>query len=512
MSVCVSRIGVGSRGVLNFGEESCYGVAVPPVKRIDFTSESIQNSIGALVSNSLNPNRAVTSVVRGTSDIGGDINYEQNTTGLGVFYRHALGTSITLPATDGGIRAQLANDASIGSSVLTLRNTVSATWPTAGRATIVARDSAGALVSDQFTWTGTTDGTSLTGVSGLGIACIEGDRLFLTDSTSYTSVYTHYFEANKTLPTSLTIEVGRDIAFFTYTGMKVNQLTETFTAQEFLTGTLSFIGRAEASGALTQSTIAAGDTTVTLKNNTFLLQDGTGLVGYRQRTAAGAMIGSLNYYLQIEGENDILYTGININTNGSAVIFGIPSSGTGSITRSHAANVPIVPQSTAAESTLTPPSTEPLTSFQAAIYMDNTFQEVLSASYTLNNNLFDGKFQLGDKFRAQLPEQRREVTGTVQVEFDDMVLYKKFTDSVFVELEIRTVDDGSYGQIGSTGVYRQKHLIFPKIKYTGTTPNIGGPDVIQVDMPFQSIYDSDDDEPELIMIIVNSVERDPYGV
>jgi len=512
-TTCTTRIATGSRAQVSFGEERCYGVAVPPTKRIDFVSESIANSIGALQSQVLEPNRAVKGLVRGTSDVGGDINFEQNSTGFGTLYKHALGNVITLLATDGGVRAQIAVDATANSTSLTLRaNNVSPSWPTAGYGTLVTRDSGNNLVSDVFRWTGKTDGTALTGVTSFGTAAIEGDRVFLTDSTTYTSVYTHYFEAGRTLPTGLTFEVGRDVVFFTYTGCKINQLTENFNAGEILGGTFSVIGRAEASGADSQAAIAAGDSTVTLRTSTFILQDGTGIVGFRQRTSAGAMLGSLTYYLQIEGENDITYTGITINANGSAVLFGIPTSSTGSITRAHAANVPVAPQSTAAESTLTPPTTESLTSFQAGMYLNNVFIEVLSASYTLNNNLFTDKFQLGDKFRAQLPEQRREVTGTMSVEFDDLVLYRKFVNSEGVELEIRTVDDGVLGQIGSTGVYRQKHMIFPRVKYTGTTPVVGGPEVITLDMPFQAIYDVDDDEPELIMIIVNSVERDPYGV
>lgn len=509
---CTTRIAIGSRGTLSFGEEKCYGVAVPPTKRINFVSESIQNNIGKLVSNALQPQRAILNVVRGTSDVGGDIAYEQNTNGYGVFYKQGLGNVITLENTDGGIGAQIAVAASSGASTLTLRaNNVNASFPTAGKATVVSRTSAGALVADQFTWTGKTDGTAFTGVSGLAINVIEGDRLFFTDSTNYVSVYTHYFECGSTLPVGMTVEVGRDVVYFTYTGMKVNQIVENFNAQEFLTGTFSMIGRAEASGADSQKAIVAGDSTVMLHSGSYILQDGTSIVGFRQRNAAGTMLGSLTYTLQIEDDNNITYTAFTLNSNGSAVIFGIPTSGTGSIPNSHAIGVPVAPQSTAAESTLTPPSTEPLVSFQAGVYLDNSFQEVLSMSYTLNNNLFTDKFQLGDRFRVQLPEQRREVTGTVNIEFDNLIMYRKFVNSTSSELQIRIVDDGVNGQIGTTGVYRQKNHIFPLCKFEGSTPNIGGPDVITMDMPFQSIYDVRDDEPEMILIIVNDLEREPHA-
>lgn len=516
MTTCNNKIAIGSRAQVAFGEEKCYGVAVPPLKRVDFVSESIANNIGQLVSNALNPSRGITNAVRGTSDVGGDIAYEQNTAGMGVFYKHALGDVITMANTDGGIRAQISIGSTAAPTQIVLKTgNLSAAFPKApsilGEARVVSRDGNGDLVSDIFTYTSIGADGTMYGVAGLGIATRAGDRVFAADTTAnMTGVYTHYFEAGVELPTGLTIEVGRDIVFFTYTGCKINQLTENFNAQEFLTGTVSVLGRAEASGADLQNAVVAGDTTAMLKMATYILQDGTGITGYRQRNAAGGMLGTLTHKLQIEGENDITYTGININTNGSAVIFGIPATGTGSITKAHAALMPIAPASTAAESTLTPPTSEPLTSFQAGVYFDGAFSEVLSASYTLNNNLFGDKFQLGDKFRAQLPEQRREVTGSMNLEFDDLVVYRKFVNSTAVELEIRTVDDGAAGQIGSTGVYRQKHHIFPKIKLQGSTPTTGGPDVYTYDVPFQALYDVTDDEPELILIIVNDVQREPH--
>jgi hypothetical protein len=472
---------------------------------MDFVSESLANAINTIVSNSLNPNRAVSNLVRSTSDIGGDIAYEQNSEGFGTWYKHAMGDAISMATTDGGVRAQLRLDASSGATAIHLysRN-LSSSLPTAGSANIVSRNSAGTLVSDTFAWTGRTDGTQLTGVSGLAIDVKKGDRIFLFDA-AYTSVYTHYIELGKRLPEGLTIEVGRDVAFFTYTGCKVNQVTENFNAQEILTGTFSIVGRAEASGGDLNVAMSIGDTSAILKSGSFIKQDGTTMTGFRQLDSTGGPLGTLTYYLQIEGENDITYTHYNVSTG---VIFGIPASGAGSVTKAHAIGVPVVPQSTAALSALVPPTTEPLTSFQAGMYVDSTFQEVLSATYTLNNNLFTDKFQLGDKYRAQLPEQRREVTGSLTVEFDDLVLYRKFVNSTDVEVEIRIVDDGSAGQIGTTGVYRQKHYIFPRIKFTGNTPNIGGPDVITVDMPFQALYDTTDDEPEMILILVNSLSGD----
>lgn len=528
-----TRIAIGSRGELSFAEEEEYGIAIDPVKRIDFVSESIANNIEILASNALNPNRAVSKVVRSTSDIGGDIAYEQNTHGFGTWYKHALGDAITLVSAgggvDGGVRCQLDADATVGQTALVVKNyNMSTSFPSSGIAVIVSRDANGDLVQDPITFSA-RDGTGGLTVADLSIAAKKGDRIFLAHA-DYDGVYTHYIEAGKTLPESLTIEVGRDIVYFTYSGCKINTFEETFNAKEMLTGTFSVVGREESSGGdsaglintgLAAGGIAVGDTTVWLKAGSFTTVDGTGVAGFKQvmyptggtwsATDQKPVVTTQTYKLQIEGENDITYTAIALGPSSTAFINGIPANGAGSITLAHGSAtsyVPIAPQSSAAQNALTPTSQEPLTSFQAAMYVDGVFNEILNASFSVNNNLFTGKFQLGDRYRAQLPEQLREVTGSITVEFDDLVMYRKFVNSTDTELEIRCVDDGTDGQIGATGVYRQKHIIFPKVKFTGNTPVIGGPDVITMDMAFQSFYDTDDDEPEIIMILVNNIAAD----
>lgn len=515
----VTRIAVGSRGAIAFADEKEYGIPVEPRKTIDFVSESMNAAIGDLVSNAINPTRAILQTRTGTTDVGGDINFEQNANGLGVFYRHALGDVISAQCVDGGIGAQLSADTSAGSTTVPVyaRN-FSAAWPSAGVATVFSRDTGGDLAAVTFTYTG-KDATSFTGVSALGTAIKKGDRMFSTDSTVLLGIYTHYYEAGRYLPTSLTIEIGRDVAYFTYSGVRVDQLNEVFNAKELLTGKVSVVGRGEYTGGDSDAAITAGDTTVVLKSGTYTIQDGTTVVGFRQNAADGSTtLGTDgNYTLQIEGENEILYEGVSVNlTTGVAVVHGIPASGTGSLAENHLERTPVVPQSTAAETSLVPTSVEPMVSFQAGMYLDSNFIEVMKAEYTLNNNLYKDKFQLGDRFRAQLPEQRREVTGKITVEFDDMVMYRKFVGGTEAELEIRIVDDSANGEItnsiyGTSSVYRQKHIIFPRIKFSGTTPQISGPDVIMVDMPFRSIYDVVDDEPELIMIIVNDVAREPWA-
>jgi len=211
--------------------------------------------------------------------------------------------------------------------------------------------------------------------------------------------------------------------------------------------------------------------------------------------------------VQMESENDITYTGYNAY---SGVFTGVPGSGTGSIEYDHSATLPVAPQVTWGTSVTEPPALNPLTSFKAGIYINGTFQEVLSASWTLNNNLFADKFQLGDRYRAGLPEQQRTVEGTFNTEFDDVVLYNAYLDGDEAFFEVRCVEDQN--RIDSQGtdtaptghwVYSQKHCLFPKIYYSGTTPQIGGPEQIVHDFPFQAFVDNENHMNEMAIIFVN---------
>jgi len=211
--------------------------------------------------------------------------------------------------------------------------------------------------------------------------------------------------------------------------------------------------------------------------------------------------------VQVGAENDITYTGITIDpVSETAQLDGVPASGAASLSVAHAAGEPVVP-AVSWDTPSDPPSTDPLSSFQAAIYIDGVAQEVLSATFTLNNNLFPDKFQLGDRYRAGLPEQQRTVEGSINLEFDDEILYHKYINGTEAFFEIRCVDDSARIDTSAAAgreVYRQKHCLFPVIKYTGTTPQIGGPDQITYDMPFNALRDVTNDMNELAIIFVNT--------
>lgn len=636
------RIAIGARGQLSYGEETNWGDAVPPTQRIEFKTESFNNEIGALLSEALDPSRGISKQIQGVSNISGDVAIEQNTEGYETLYKHALGDSVTINKCDGGIRARVTSPYTSGGSTVTTDAT-DADWLTPAVDTAIVavyKDSTTGLltVESSEVYTNISSGVFTLSAS-FSVNLPVGAWIFQANdhATEWQNVYTHYIEAARDLPAGITWEVGRDVAFFVYSGAKVNTVENTFTAQEILQGTFSFLGKAEYAGADLLNSEAIGSTTLELTNYTaqysdigyafqddggsftdftteanddttndvdiwpaapaqddafyfgstsqfdsvgidlttqgvgtttttvweywngsawttltFLSQgvdDFTEAVGYyinaftppsnwattavdsvtaywiRARQSAATPAWTViplcrRLYLdmrligfapagtvQVGAENDITYTSITIDpVSETAQLNGVPATGAASLSVAHSAGEPVVPQ-VSWDTPADPPTTDPLSSFQAAVYIDGVAQEVLSATFTLNNNLYADKFQLGDRYRAGLPEQQRTVEGSINVEFDDMILYHKYINGTEAFFEIRCVDDSERIDTSAAAgreVYRQKHCIFPVIKYTGTTPQIGGPDQITHDMPFTGLRDIANDMNELGIIFVNT--------
>jgi len=149
---------------------------------------------------------------------------------------------------------------------------------------------------------------------------------------------------------------------------------------------------------------------------------------------------------------------------------------------------------------------DPYTGFQGAVLLDKgagagmTSQGVMSLNFTLNNNLYGDKYELGDRQRAAVVAQKRSVEGTINTEFDDLDLYRMFVNGVAGDLQITLTSDEYVN--GSTVKYSMI-LRFPNIKFSGTTPVVGGPDIITTDFPFTALYDDTAVMPELVITVVN---------
>jgi len=146
----------------------------------------------------------------------------------------------------------------------------------------------------------------------------------------------------------------------------------------------------------------------------------------------------------------------------------------------------------------------PLSSFEIGIYMDGYWEEALSASVTVNNNINADKFILGSRYRAQAIEQRTTVEANLSLEFDDGKHYKKFTTGENFSLEIKCISEADDSLIGSTGVYSQAYYYMPKCKFNGTTPNVADDSYITHDMPISAIVDDATKTTDIIVVLVNN--------
>jgi len=103
----------GARGAIHVGQEEVYGVVAEPTHLIEFTSESLSAEEESLESEAIRDSRGRHHIIRGTLDVQGDINFEQNTSGLAILYKNALGDYLKIPKVDGGIHARVERDGQV---------------------------------------------------------------------------------------------------------------------------------------------------------------------------------------------------------------------------------------------------------------------------------------------------------------------------------------------------------------------------------------------------------------
>jgi len=132
-------------------------------------------------------------------------------------------------------------------------------------------------------------------------------------------------------------------------------------------------------------------------------------------------------------------------------------------------------------------SLNPLTFDEGAILQDGTAQEVQGFSLTINNNLIEDKGNLGSAQRAQIPRSGfRDVTGSLNLEFDDLGMYNKYVNGTETALKLTfTADD-----LAVAGQAYLLQIDCPRVVFTGETPTVSGPDLIFHDMPFIALYQS----------------------
>lgn len=596
----------GARSSVSLGEETVYGIPVQPTHRIEFTSESVAATENQLISAALRPDRGRGKVSRGSLDIGGDLNYEMTTSGLGVLLKQALGDYLRVPNADGGFHARQARAAAVvltavgagefnASESIVLTDDTIAQFST-GKLAVVYKDASYQLNLDDNAGAGydfdgfntrvvshvtavtdpdTSHSGGVTGAVAITLAPVLGpdgalvnpvlnpnggvlqygpDRIETTyfesqdlgaglgtkvwlnpaDTPSldpnvpvvgqavivlpcftfvgavpagldlgigfwlyeieavaseYDGVFTHHIERGRALPIGMTVEVDRDAAVFVYAGMKVNTLTVNFEQNAIVTGTASLLGRNEYGITRLMADVAPGAASV-------IIEDGTAF-------AASGVI-------TIGEETGMTYSAKTLNPDGTTTLTMVDTNTANptAIQRLHLAGENVDPRTTTAVASPVLGQNSPLTVFESVAYIDGYYEEVLSGSITLNNNLNPDKMMLGDRGRAQLVEQRAEVEANLSLEFDDGKNYIKFLKGIRFALEVRCVSEEEDSEIANTGVLSQAYFLLPQCRYTGTTPNAADDSYIVHDMPIIAEPNDEFNTTDFIIILVNGSEYD----
>jgi len=157
--------------------------------------------------------------------------------------------------------------------------------------------------------------------------------------------------------------------------------------------------------------------------------------------------------------------------------------------------------SPAAASEPTYPDNELSVFVEGVFKIDTVEAEVMSFEVTNANNLKDDKRRLGKASRIKIPRNDlREVTGTMHVEFDDLTHYQKFVNGTEASLELKFT-----GSLIEATYNREILIELPRVIYNGETPQVGGREIIENDIPFTAIYDVENSKPELKITLQNEV-------
>lgn len=450
------------------------------------------------------PQRGTVEITQTSRNAGGALNYAIRTEGMGAVYQMALGSPedvVTIHKADGGIRANVSTDYAGGTALVC--KYIPPGFPSAGLLAIAYRTTGN--TAKQLIAVTAVEYSSITGTTTFNLTAPiagtppikEEDFVFLYgDGTAgtddLTGVYTHMYQAGRQLDSIGTLCILRDIVAFYYYDSKVNTLGETYDNQAVIKGTVE---------------VVAGDE------------------WWCGRQAADTTVGA--DYIQLDDlENEIRDWGI-FYPNGGTIwlgeesgidfsgvdtvlgrLTGIPTSGDTSIESEHlfTPERQVVAPSSVPDLPLTV-TDAPLAAYNAGIWyaVDDDVTgvkaiEVLSANFSLNNNLFTEKIPLGQKNRAALPPGKRQTTGVLHVEFDSPIEYHRVRRGTKGRIEILGIDELS--DINNTGVRKRNDTIFPNTKFTGSTPTAANSDLIEYDLNFTALVATR--LPEIVKITVTS--------
>lgn len=95
-----------------------------------------------------------------------------------------------------------------------------------------------------------------------------------------------------------------------------------------------------------------------------------------------------------------------------------------------------------------------------------------------------------------------EITGTCTMEFDGLTQYARFTAGTIGQLDVSWTAPTA---IEST-IYPKLTVTLPKVIFTGGTPVVTGPNVVQLTTPFKALYDGSTEPITIVYVSADTTD------
>jgi len=118
---------------------------------------------------------------------------------------------------------------------------------------------------------------------------------------------------------------------------------------------------------------------------------------------------------------------------------------------------------------------------------------IKSGNIQITNNISTDEFVIGSPYRVCATEGKREITGTIEVLFQDFTMYNKFKQGEESSIKFELNNGTEYFSIYA-----------PAVRFSGETPTIQDDTGITLTMNFTARY-LDSEETDLVITLINSI-------
>lgn len=131
-----------------------------------------------------------------------------------------------------------------------------------------------------------------------------------------------------------------------------------------------------------------------------------------------------------------------------------------------------------------PVDSTPLSFIDGSLTIDAAAVSVQRASVKGVNSLDTDRRFYGTTKKEPIANGEMEITGQLEMEFEDLTQYNKFVAGTQSALVLTY----AYGQIPTTANPFKLVVTIPVIEYTGETPQVGSSAVLKQALPFKALY------------------------